>query len=129
MTGFVEILTALIMIVGALFTLVAVIGILRFPDIYSRSHSASKAGTLGSGLLLLSIAVFAMDFGVATRALAGFIFLLLTAPISAHLLVRAAYFVGHRPWPGTRTDHLRNRYSRSGSTIRCGAYDHQNSGQ
>ncbi|MCZ4271180.1 monovalent cation/H(+) antiporter subunit G [Maritalea porphyrae] len=86
-----------LLIVGAFFSLAAAIGILRLPDLYTRMHAASKAGTLGSGLALIAIAVFAMDGSVSMRALAGFVFFLLTAPISAHLLAKAAYAAGYRP--------------------------------
>lgn len=119
MIGLVHIITGLILIVGAVFTLVAALGILRFPDLYSRSHAASKAGTLGSGLMLLALALYAGELAVVTRALAAFLFLLLTAPIAAHLLVRAAYFVGHKPWSGTKLDELSGKYSDDGNRLRC----------
>ncbi|TCD14093.1 monovalent cation/H(+) antiporter subunit G [Oricola cellulosilytica] len=80
---------------GAFFALVAALGLWRFPDIYSRMHAASKAGTLGSGLVLLALAVHAGDTATVTRALAGIVFFLLTAPISAHLLAKSAYVVGY----------------------------------
>ena len=86
-----------LLIISSVFSLAAAIGILRLPDPYTRMHAASKAGTLGSGLALIAIAVYSLDGSVALRALAGFIFFLLTAPISAHLLARAAYAAGYRP--------------------------------
>jgi multicomponent Na+:H+ antiporter subunit G len=58
-------------------------------------HAASKAGTLGSGFCLLAVAVHASSFDVATRAIAAVLFFLLTAPISAHLLARAALLAGY----------------------------------
>lgn len=119
MIGLIHIITGLILIVGAVFTLVAALGLLRFPDLYSRSHAASKAGTLGSGLMLLALALFAGELAVVTRAFAAFVFLLLTAPIAAHLLVRAAYFVGHQPWQGTKIDELEGKYSDDGNRLRC----------
>lgn len=123
MTGLIEIITGLIVIVGAVFTLVAALGILRFPDLYSRTHAASKAGTLGSGILLLALALYAGELGVFTRAVAAFVFLLLTAPIAAHLLARSAYFVGHKPWEGTRIDDLEGKYSEDGQSLRCRSHD------
>lgn len=119
MNGIIHIMTGLILMVGAVFTLVAALGILRFPDLYSRSHAASKAGTLGSGLMLLALAIYAGELAVVTRAVAAFLFLLLTAPIAAHLLVRAAYFVGHKPWSGTKVDELEGKYSDDGNRLRC----------
>jgi multicomponent Na+:H+ antiporter subunit G len=90
-----NIVAGLLVLGGAFFALVASAGLWRFPDIYSRMHAASKAGTLGSGLVLLALAVHAGDTATITRALAGIVFFLLTAPISAHLLAKAAYVVGY----------------------------------
>lgn len=99
-------LAGLIILVGAVFSLLAAIGILRLPDLYTRMHAASKAGTMGSGLMFVAIAVFAFDGPVILRALVGFVFLLLTAPVSAHLLARAAYSAGYEPHDTTIIDDL-----------------------
>ncbi len=90
-------LAGILLLIGALFSLLAAIGILRLPDLYTRMHAASKAGTMGSGLMLIAIAVIAFDGPVILRALVGVVFLLLTTPVSAHLLARAAYMVGYTP--------------------------------
>jgi multicomponent Na+:H+ antiporter subunit G len=95
-----------LIVVGAAFVLVASIGLLRLPDFYSRTHSASKVGTLGSGLMLIALAVFTEDAATATRALAGVVFFLLTAPIASHLLARAAYGAGYRMWEGSICDEM-----------------------
>nr|WP_276562437.1 monovalent cation/H(+) antiporter subunit G [Hoeflea prorocentri] len=89
-------IVAAMMVIGSGFTLVAALGLLRFPDVYSRMHAASKAGTVGSGVVLIALGIHAGDTGTFTRALAGVGFLLLTAPISAHLLAKASYAVGYR---------------------------------
>lgn len=89
-------IAAVLLILGALFAFISALGLWRFPDIYCRMHAASKTGTLGSGVMLIAIAFHAGDLGTATRAVAGFVFFLLTAPISAHLLAKAAYAVGYR---------------------------------
>ena len=102
----ISIITGLLLLIGSGFALIASIGILRLPDLYMRTHAASKAGTLGSGLVLLAIALFAQDLGVATRAIAGVVFFLLTAPVSAHLLARAAYSVGYAPSELTRLNEM-----------------------
>ena len=57
---------------------------------------ASKAGTVGSGLLLLAVGLHAADIATFGRAVAGIVFFILTAPISAHLLARAAHKVGYK---------------------------------
>ena len=90
------IVVAALLLTGALFSLIAAIGIVRLPDLYSRMHAASKAGTVGSGLLLLAVAIHSPDLSILARALAGFVFFVLTTPVSAHLLARAAHKAGHR---------------------------------
>ena len=106
MTAIVEITIGLMLVIGASFALVASIGLLRLKDVYMRTHAASKAGTLGSGVMLLALAVHAGDLSVVTRAVAGVVFFLLTAPISAHLLAKAAYAAGYRPCADTKIDAL-----------------------
>ncbi|MBV6656227.1 MAG: monovalent cation/H(+) antiporter subunit G [Devosiaceae bacterium] len=123
MAGLIDLLTGLVLLTGAVFILVAALGMLRFPDLYSRSHAASKAGTLGSGLLLFALALYSGELAIVARALAAFLFLLLTAPIAAHLLARAAYYVGHQPWSGTKIDELAGKYSGDGRTLRCRSHD------
>jgi len=98
--------TGLLCLSGAFFVLVAAVGVLRLNDLYMRMHAASKAGTLGSGVLLVALAVFSADTSVVLRALAGVVFFFLTAPVSAHLLARAAYTIGYKPCDLTREDAL-----------------------
>jgi multicomponent Na+:H+ antiporter subunit G len=97
----------LFLLVGSLFVLVAALGLLRLPDLLMRMHAATKAGTLGAGLLLVGVAVSTPDPSVMARALATFVFLLLTAPIAAHLIARAAYHTGEATlWDRTCVDEL-----------------------
>ncbi len=91
----VALLTSVLILAGSAFALVAAIGLNRLPDIYSRMHAASKAGTVGSGLLLLAVGLHSGDIAVLARALAGFFFFVLTAPVSAHLLAMASLRAGY----------------------------------
>ena len=97
---------AALMIVGALFSLIAAIGLNRLPDLYTRMHAASKAGTVGSGLLLLAVGLHAADVATFGRAVAGIVFFVLTAPVSAHLLARAAHKVGYPLWSKSVGDDM-----------------------
>lgn len=97
---------AVLLVAGALFSLLAALGLLRFPDLYTRMHAASKAGTIGSGLLLIAAGIHALDGAILLRALAGFFFFLLTAPISAHLLAKAAHKAGQRLHPISVVDQM-----------------------
>ncbi|MCS6761826.1 MAG: monovalent cation/H(+) antiporter subunit G [Candidatus Devosia symbiotica] len=76
------------LLIGAAFSLLGAIGVLRLPDLYTRMHAASKASAVGGGLILLAVALTSLDGGVALRAILGTGFLLLTTPVSAHLLTR-----------------------------------------
>ena len=99
-------LAGILLIIGAFFAMVAAIGIIRLPDVYSRMHAASKAGTVGSGLMIIALAVTAAGSGTPIRALAGVVFFLITAPIAAHLLARAAYKVGYKLWSQSVVDEM-----------------------
>ncbi len=107
-----EILVDALMIGGAAFMFLASLGVLRMPDLYTRMSATSKAATLGSGLVMLAAAVYFNEFSVAVRVLAIIVFLLLTVPVAAHMIGRAAYFDGVPLWEGTVLDELRGHYSR-----------------
>ena len=87
-----EILAAALMLVGGAFSLVAAIGVLRLPDVLMRMHATSKAGTLGAGLVLAAAAIVLPGIASATKAVAAIAFILLTAPVAAHAIGRAAYY-------------------------------------
>lgn len=98
------------MLGGTLFMLVAAIGLLRLPDLYTRMHAVTKAGTLGVGLVLLSAAVAFGDVSVVTRALVALLFVLFTAPVSAHMIGRAGYLGNVSLWEETRFDDWQAGY-------------------
>lgn len=105
-----NLLAAVLMLGGTAFMFVAAIGLLRLPDLYTRMHAVTKAGTLGIGLLLVSAAVAFGDVSVASRALAVVIFVLLTAPVSAHMIGRAGYLGNVTLWEGTWFDDWQADY-------------------
>jgi len=102
-----ELITAFLLIAGGLFAAVAGIGLLRLPDVLIRMHASTKAGTLGAGLMLAAVAVHFAEPGLALRALATIAFLLITAPVAAHMIGRAAYRAGVPLWRHTVVDELR----------------------
>jgi multicomponent Na+:H+ antiporter subunit G len=99
---------SVLILAGSLFSVIAAIGINRLPDLYTRMHAASKAGTVGSGLLLLAVGINSGELPVFARALAGFFFFILTAPVSAHLLAKAAHHVGYPLATATVLDEMSN---------------------
>jgi multicomponent Na+:H+ antiporter subunit G len=88
---------ALLLIAGSLFSMIAALGVLRLPDLYTRLHAASKAGAVGGGMILLAVALVSFDLATALRALIGIAFLASTTPVAAHLLARAYYKSGGQP--------------------------------
>ena len=91
-----EILSLCLAAIGALLVLVAGIGILRLPDLLTRMHASSKAGTLGAVCILLSVALHFADFVVTVKTVLIVLFLFLTAPVAAHMIGRAGYRSGAR---------------------------------
>lgn len=105
--------TYLIMILatlGALFVLLAAVGILRMPDLYLRISVTTKAATLGSGLILSCVAVYFGETGITSRVIAIIFFTLLTAPVAAHLIGRASYYRGIPLWDKSVRDDLQGKY-------------------
>lgn len=84
-------LTAALLLLGAGFALIGSIGLARLPDIYTRLHGPTKATTLGiGGILLGSILYFSVRQGLSLHEVLVSVFLFMTAPVSAHLIARAA---------------------------------------
>ena len=105
-----DFVVAVLLLIGASFLLLAGVGMLRMPDVFSRMQASTKASTLGVACILVAVAVHFHDLGITMRALAASVFFLLTAPVSAHLVGRASYFLGVPLWEGTVIDELRGRY-------------------
>lgn len=105
-----DLLAAALLAIGTAFLLIASIGIIRMPDLFTRMQAATKAATLGIGCVLLAAAFSLGDLGVAIRALLTIGFFLLTAPVAAHMIGRAAYIVRVPLWEGTLADELRGHY-------------------
>lgn len=104
-----DIISAALIVIGGAFMLLAGVGILRMPDLFMRMQAATKAATLGAGCMLLAVAVHFGELTVVARALLVIAFILLTAPVAAHMIARAAYSVGTPLWEGTITDELRDQ--------------------
>lgn len=117
----IEVITALFLLLGALFILIAGLGVLRMPDVFMRLSATSKAATLGVGLVLVATAFYFDDFGITARALATIVFLLLTTPVAAHRISRAAYLTGVPLWERTRCDELQGRYDMDTGTLASSA--------
>lgn len=98
--------------IGAGLILLAGIGVLRFPDVLTRASAATKSTGLGLALVLVGSA---LEVGTGRAAMvlgAAVLIQFLTAPVSGHVIGRAAYRSGAPLWSGTHTDELRGHYRR-----------------
>ena len=116
----VDTLTAILWLGGAAFCLLAALGVLRMPDVFTRMQASTKASTLGVGCLLLGAALQFGDFASFIRVASIGAFLLLTTPVAAHVIARASYFADVALWQGTAVDERRRddaRGSNETSTV------------
>ena len=106
------VLVVILVGLGSLFILLAAVGVLKMPDFYMRMSVSTKAVTLGVGLILVATAFSFNDFAITTRVLAIIVFLLLTAPVAAHMIGRSGYFVRVKMWDKSVRDDLEGKYDR-----------------
>ena len=92
----IEILVSCFLLIGAAFVLIGSIALVRLPDFFTRLHGPTKATTLGSGgMLMASVIHFSTrGEGLSLHEILIIVFLFVTAPVSAHLLSKAALHLG-----------------------------------
>ncbi len=88
----------------------AAIGIVRFPDLFTRMHAAAKASSFGVALMLIAVAIYFGSAWVIFEVVLVISFIYLTAPVACHMISRAAYFLNIPMWEGTVVDELRDKY-------------------
>lgn len=86
----INIVIGIFLLLGGFFALVAAVGVLRLPDVLTRMHASTKAGVLGSSLILIGGAIYLAETEVTARVIATILFLMLTTPIGAHMIGRAS---------------------------------------
>jgi multicomponent K+:H+ antiporter subunit G len=97
-----------LIVLGAFFVLLGSIGLMRLPDIFTRLHGPTKATTLGVGAIVIaaSVAAYSLTGEINLKALTVLLFLFITAPVSAHLLGKAALKdLGNRGFAGSQPHH------------------------
>jgi multicomponent Na+:H+ antiporter subunit G len=109
-------LTAVLWLAGSGFALLAAIGVLRMPDVFTRMQASTKASTLGLGCLLAGTAVQMGDFASLIRLASIGAFMLLTTPVAGHVIARAAYLAGVRLWEGTVLDERKRDTTQDASS-------------
>jgi multicomponent Na+:H+ antiporter subunit G len=89
---------------GAVFALLAAVGVVRMPDVFTRMQASTKASTLGLGCLLAGLAIDQPELAIVIRALSIAAFLMLTTSVAAHVIARAAAMTDAPLWEGTVID-------------------------
>lgn len=99
---------ALLLTIGSLFALIAAIGIVRMPDFYMRISATTKASSLGASFILGATALHFEDAAVSGKIIAIIAFIVLTTPVAAHMIGRAAHQSGVPLWNGSVRDDLKS---------------------
>jgi len=112
-----------LVLIGTFFYFLSALGLIRMPDVYNRMQTSTKSATLGSLGVIVGVGLWAVGLGYSpawiVQTIAVAVFLLLTNPISAHALIRAAYKSGIPLWEGSVMDkygeHIRAKEGGNGS--------------
>jgi len=99
-----EIMSMVFIVIGLVFDFFGCLGLVRFPDVYNRRHSSIKCVTLGTSSILLGLFFFKGFTAAGIKALLCIVFLLLTAPVSAHVIARSAHKTKVKLWEGSVCD-------------------------
>lgn len=94
-------------VTGATLAVLAAVGVLRMPDLFTRMQAAAKASTMGLGCLLIGTAIELGDGASVARVVSIAAFIMLTSPVAAHAVARAAYLTDVPLWSGTVLDERR----------------------
>lgn len=115
-----EILVSGLLLLGLFFLLTGTIGLLRLRDVYSRMHATSKSTTFGVAGVLLAALIYFRFLGLSPGLKESLIlgFLLLTAPLGAHMIARAAYRTGVPMWRGGTVDQFKDWEEQGGRPAR-----------
>ncbi|MBE0446926.1 MAG: monovalent cation/H(+) antiporter subunit G [Actinobacteria bacterium] len=92
------IIAGILLALGCFFIVVAAIGVVRFPDFYSRMHPAGKSDTLGQSLVLSGIMIYEGFSLVSIKLLIIIVFIFIANPTATHAVAKAAYVAGVKPW-------------------------------
>ncbi|MDP3730586.1 MAG: monovalent cation/H(+) antiporter subunit G [Candidatus Omnitrophota bacterium] len=94
----------ILIVIGLAFDFFGCVGLIRFPDVYGRLQASAKCITLGTCGILFGLFLFKGSSPTGIKALLCLLFIILTAPVSAHTLARSAYLSGVKPWDGSVVD-------------------------
>ena len=108
-----NVVIAVMWLSGSGFALLAAVGVLRMPDVFTRMQASTKASTLGLGCLLIGAALQMGDVGSLIRVASIGAFVFLTTPVAGHVIARASYIAEISLWEGTVLDERRRDVERA----------------
>lgn len=109
----IELAIKILSTVGAIFILIASYGMLRMPDFFLRLTVTIKASSMGVGVILIGTSLYFMEFSTTTKVIAIIFFIIITAPVAAHMICRTAYITGVKMWEKSVLDDLQGKYHKS----------------
>ena len=98
MLSIINIISTIFIIAGLFFVVVGTVGLLRFPDFYTRMHATGKCDTLGEGLMIIGLMIFQGLNLTSVKLLFLVIFIFVANPVATHAIARRAYKVGLEAW-------------------------------
>ncbi|AGP35946.1 sodium:proton antiporter [Sorangium cellulosum] len=112
-----DIVEGALLVVGCIFMLLAAVGILRMPDLFTRLQVTSKASVFGMTCIISASALHFADPAVTARAIVIIAFVVLTMPVATHLLARAGYTTNTPLSPETVVNELAGHYDPTTHTL------------
>lgn len=97
-----RLLADILLLMGAIFSFLGALGLIRMPDIYNRIQAGTKSATLGAIAIMAGIALLYPEWWTKLVCITGF--LLFSSPVSSSVLARAVHRAGIKPWSHTEAD-------------------------
>ncbi|GGO02672.1 monovalent cation/H(+) antiporter subunit G [Saccharibacillus kuerlensis] len=118
MATIVEWIAIVLALAGAIFCAISAFGLIRLPDVYLRSHAATKSAALGVLFVLLGAFIYfwVVDGDINAKLLLAIVFVFLTSPVAGHLNGRAAYRSGVKLWGGSVRDDFKKVLENGGKS-------------
>lgn len=96
--GVIDLLSMALVLAGAAYFFAGTVGVLRFPDVFSRLHAITKADNVGLGLTALGLALRADSFAIVAKLLLIWVLVLIAGATASHLIARSSLRRGIKPW-------------------------------
>lgn len=93
-----DVFSVLLLLAGTVFFVAGTVGLLRFPDVFTRIHALTKADNVGLGLIVFALALQAASVWIALKLVLIWVLMLLASSTTGHLVASAALQIGIRPW-------------------------------